>query len=260
VRLEVISADLLDIDPDVQFGFTLNERRWRKMGAEWDSSKQGVLEVTPDASGLRFYVFDGRHRLIAGRDIAGVKEFRCNVHRPSLLPRERAQRKLGLDRDRRSVKTIESFLASVIAEDPEAVAIKNEVERIGFKVGKTAGSGVPRTIEAIAVLNYMYRAGTLTAALTINRLWLGEPKTTTATWLWGLHYFCSDGYHEKLSPVHRDRLQQMIPAIVWRRAIAESKTISTTTAGTGGEIPRRIADSLRRGARIARKKSATEAT
>lgn len=248
VRLEVIDADLLDIDPDVQFAFALNERRWRQMGATWSSAKQGVLEVTSNGNG-RYNVFDGRHRLLAGRDIAGVKEFRCNVHHPSLNAQEKAERKLGLDRDRRNVKTIESFLTELVAQDATALEIQQIAASHGYVIGKT-GSSTANTIEAISTLRRAHKDGLLDRVLTLNTLWFSEPKTTSAAWLWSLLYFCQQGWDENLTSAHYDRLREVVPAVAWRKALAETTTFTTQSAGSGGETARRVAETLRKAAKI----------
>lgn len=248
VRLEVIASDLLDIDPDVQFAFALIEPRWRKMGAAWDSSKQGVLEVTSNGNG-RYNVFDGRHRLLAGRDIAGIKEFRCNVHHPPLNAQEKAERKLGLDRDRRNVKTIESFLTEIIALDPSALEIQATAEKYGYVVGKTGGTST-HTIEAISAIRRAHKDGLLDRVLSLNTIWFDEPKTTSAAWIWSLIYFCQQGWDENLSQEQRDRLREVVPAVAWRKALAETTTFTTQSAGSGGETARRVADTLRKAARV----------
>lgn len=255
VRLEVIPADLLDVDPDVQHDFALSEKAWREIGRTWDTRKQGVLEITPQPKGSpRFWVIDGRHRMLGGREIAGVKEFRCNVHRPTLNKQEKAALKLGLDRDRRRVSALESFLVEVTAGDLTAIAIKKEVERAGYKIAMTSGrrhASAGNNIAAIGALRTIHKDGLLSRVLALNTLWLDEPRTNTSDWLLGLLVFVRNDYDQRLTEAQYSRLKETIPGMVWKKAMGKQTTSwGRSVGGDVREVSRLIGEELRRAAGV----------
>lgn len=198
--LRVIDTKDLAPDPDVQIIDTFKPATARRMAANWDPNKLGVLIVTP----------------------AGSNSY-------SISKQKKAEIKLGVDRDRRKVTPVESFLVEVVAKVPETCAIKRIVENAGYEIGRSGKSST--TIEAVGPLRALYAAGQLERALDFGALWYGEAKTNQGQWLWALGYVVSLDCDRDLSQAAENRLQKIIPGELLREA---SGVVSVGPRGRGG--------------------------
>ncbi len=220
-QMRVIPTGSLIIDPDVQLLFALSETRWRSMAANWRPERVGFLVVVPNGNG-GFYVIEGRHRLKAGT-LVGVKEWRCDVHDEIDFSdvRSKAELKLGFDRERRNVGTLEHFLIRLMAQDQKAVEINEIVTACGFDIGKTGG-GVVGRIAAVSriegLFNILGRDG-FRRMMQLNTHWIEDTQATNARWLGALGILIRDGYDERLTPTHIERMRNLVPAVAIRHGV-----------------------------------------
>jgi hypothetical protein len=222
--LRIIPVRELRIDDDVQFDFAYEERRARAMAINWDERLVGVLTVFPLGNG----------------------GFSTPV---------KMAIKLGLDRDRRRVRAVESFLAATVKGEPVPLTIQRLWANAGFTIGKGNSTRDEKgIIEAVSALEGIWaRAGEngtrRTALLAAN--WKGEASSTNADWLTALSLLVRDGYDERLTDAAQARLFESIPALELRRArgtvAAAQQSISHTGSRHGaGPVAYAIATALRK--------------
>ncbi len=187
--LRIIPVSELLVDPDVQLDFAYNDRWARNLSLTWDDRLVGVITVIPMNGG-------------------------------GLGPAEKARIKVGLDRERRHVKQIESFLLRLESGDPVATDIQDSAITHGFTIGKTGG-GTHDTFECVGSLEAIYeklRRPGLDRTFALCTLWKGDPKINTAPWIAALSLLVRDGYDDKMTPAAFARLKELVPAVVIRRA------------------------------------------
>jgi hypothetical protein len=235
--MRVIPTGSLVIDPDVQLLFALSETRWRAMAANWRPERIGFLVVVPNGNGS-FYVVEGRHRLKAGT-LVGVKEWRCDVHDEidARDVRRKAELKLGFDRERRHVGTLEHFLIRLLAEDPVALTINRIVTDCGFDIGKTGG-GVVNRIAAVTRIEGLFKAlgeDGFRRVMQLNTHWLDDPGAANARWIGALGILVRDDYDQRLTPTHIDRMRTIVPIIAIRAGTgaAVQKGAAALQGGSG---------------------------
>lgn len=247
--LRVISADLLIPDPDVQLAFTFNERHARKMAAEWRDGSVSVLTVTPAPDGIHYYIIDGRHRHYGGT-LAGVTEFRCDVHPGPLNPAQKAKIKDDLDGTRRRVRQLEQFLISVIEGDERDTNIVRIVEQHGYSVGKLKAGAPFDRIESVVTLRRIYcdlGAERFSQVIALATNWIGDAKGNTGQWLGGLALLVRDGYTEAWTPKQEKAIKEAVPALVTRQARGDVGLLgSSGNARYAASIEYAIATRLRK--------------
>lgn len=115
------------------------------MAADWQPLRCGALTVVP--STLRpgkFDVLDGQQRASAARK-AGVAVLPCVVGRP-MLQTLGAGEFVAINRDRKAVTAMDRHRASVMAQDPKALAVERAVTHVGMRIGgRNAGRGFGTT-------------------------------------------------------------------------------------------------------------------
>ena len=199
--VETIKISLLTIDPIYQR--PLERGRVEGMGAAWDPTIVGILEVSRRANGVQA-VFDGQHRLRAA-EIAGVTELLCLVH-TGLTVRDEAALFLRLQRERRTATPWARWHASLAAGDQAVHAINETVRNQGFEIGQVTA---PLVITAIAAVEQIYnRAGIegLQRVLAFVRtLWANDSFRVNGHMLLGL-----DLFFERYPNASRSELQRAL--------------------------------------------------
>lgn len=254
MRTKNIPLNLIIPDPDVQFDFSFDPRRVKKMAAEWDSMLAGEIDVVPLNSSLTgFYgAFTGRHRHAAAQ-LAGESTIRCAVWDSSLSIQDKHRIKIGKDRDRRNVRAVEMFLNEVGAGQVDSCDILNLCEEHGFTIGKCS-AGKPFTqFECVQTLRAIYRQGRdhFRRVLTLDTLWMGEPKTNSTNWVGGLSVAVSQDWLDRVSPSGYQKMKDLIPAKVLREATGLATNPGSGLGNTRGTAPH-IADKLRRASGVRR--------
>lgn len=238
-QMRVIPTSQLFIDPDVQLAFTLEEKRWKAMAANWKPEKLGFLFTvpvlaqelpknmrngTPDDEWL-FSIVDGRHRFLAGK-LKGITAWRTDVHEEVSYQdvAAKAHIKLGYDRDRRSVSSLEHFKVRVMALDEVAVDIEEIVTHCGFRIDylggrqRLEGSNI---ISATSALERYYNAlgsDGFRRMIQLDTHWIGQPSSNGAPWLGALALLVRDGYDQALTPKAITKMKEIIPAVALRHA------------------------------------------
>ncbi len=220
--LRIIPVAELIVDPDVQLEFAYNDRWARSISLRWNERKAGVLTVVPMNGG-------------------------------GLTAAEKSEIKVGLDRERRHVKQIESFLLRLEGGDPVAHDIQESAKLHGFLIGKSGGHS-HTTFECVSsiekIYNKLQRRG-LDRTFALCTLWKGDPKTNTAPWIEALSLLVRDGYDDKMTPAGFERLKDLVPATVIRRARGRIVAGGSLSAdATGMTVSYETATLLRKTAKI----------
>lgn len=225
--LRVVPIDDLVIDPDVQFEDTFKPNHARQIARGWDPEKVGVLlAVTKDVPASR-----------------------------------KADIKMARDGARRNVGTVERFRARVIQGDPAAVEIDTLVRRHGWTIAvnrREQGSIIG--VVTIERIHKQLGGDGLDRVLALADRWRGEALAGSSVWLGGLGLLVRDGYDESLTEQHLAKLDEVVPAIVVRKAVgnvaARSGTINNSgNATAAGLQAAEVAEAIRRLLRLRKRQT-----
>jgi hypothetical protein len=104
--------------------------------------------------------------------------------------------------------------------DFSTLAISRTAAAYGFVVGKTRQTD-SKVIGAIAKLELLYRrlgeVG-LNKTLALATTWSGQAASTDGFWLEALGLLVRDGYVDRFSAEHYERLREVIPALELQKA------------------------------------------
>ena len=220
--LRVLPVNELRIDPEVQIDFAYLDRWARTLASKWNDKYAGVLTVVP-----------------------------LEISRLGL--EERAAIKVALDRDRRNVQSIESFLLRVQYGESQACAIKEIAERAGYEIGKLSGGRPYTRLQCVVLLESVatrLELGGLERTLVLNTHWRGDRKSNTGLWLGALSLLVRDGYDEVLTPAAWERWRDVAPDVAIRRAQGEVGRQGNPSPNSMGAVAYEIARELRRCARL----------
>jgi hypothetical protein len=140
--VRAVPCSLLFVDHSYQRA--ADERRLRKMIAEFDETRLGVLEVSDRGDG-KYAVVEGQHRWLAAReamatDTAPDPYLVCQVHRGLDLQAEAALF-YEIDRGRKPLSGWDRWKARVASGDEAAVAIEATIAAFGFKIDPAPRDG-----------------------------------------------------------------------------------------------------------------------
>ncbi|HEY2088541.1 MAG TPA: ParB/Srx family N-terminal domain-containing protein [Mycobacterium sp.] len=140
--VRAVPCSLLFVDHSYQRA--ADERRLRKMIAEFDETRLGVLEVSDRGDG-KYAVVEGQHRWLAARDAMATDTapdpyLVCQVHRGLDLQAEAALF-YEIDRGRKPLSGWDRWKARVASGDENAVAIEATVAAFGFKIDPAPRDG-----------------------------------------------------------------------------------------------------------------------
>lgn len=140
----------IEVDPTIQR--PLNVAWAEKIGRDLDPDLVGVIHVSKRSNG-RYVVIDGQHRIYGIKNVFGNNGtlVECKVYE-GLTKAQEAEFFVGLNDFRRPTR-IDVFLKSVIANDPDAVAINKITREYGFRVDRVKADG---TITAVGALEEVY--------------------------------------------------------------------------------------------------------
>lgn len=138
---------------------TKSEASMRNIGRikeNFNWAECGTLTVCPlkGANPPQYAVMDGQHRLQAALGRSDIKEMPCFML-PEKITKEQAKNFININMNRVSLNPLAAFHARVVAEDPDAVAIKSLLDQCQVAlcvqpVG--ARELLPRTTQAIGTL------------------------------------------------------------------------------------------------------------
>jgi hypothetical protein len=184
-RLRAAKSDIRKVKPnemfiDMAYQRLLNEKRVRAYSDQFDPNAIGVLCLSRRGDG-GYAVVDGQHRravlINVGESDSPVE---CEVFFDLSIPEEAA-----LFRDRNQMERpslLDRFRARLVAGDQTALDIMVILERNGWKLASTSGSG-NGYFSAVGKLEKLFRANPLAAERTIS----------TLTRSWGHDTNASDG-------------------------------------------------------------------
>lgn len=145
-KLQSVRIKDLQVHPRVQRKF--RESRARRLLAEFDPARLTPLVVNRE--GGRLLVYEGQHRLWAithwlngGTE---TQELPCWV-REGASDKDLAADRLATD-SQMKMTPIDRFLMAVLAEEPEALAIRGVLTKYGLAVKQSAGNGVVQCVGA----------------------------------------------------------------------------------------------------------------
>jgi hypothetical protein len=226
---------------DDRYQRPVDQRRISRMAKQFDERLVGTLEVSQRNGTGSYAVFDGQHRLEAAK-LAQVGAVPCLVHK-GLSPTEEADLFVTLQRQRKNITPLERFHARVFTGDETALMIEEIAEACGFEIATYSRALTHDTLRAIVAVERIYKRGNLAETLTLLReLWAGDDKSTDGALLEGLSAL-EDGYGHRLTEEVKDRLREVAPAVILRRAMGPMR-------GGGPAMAALVASEMRKVARL----------
>jgi hypothetical protein len=234
-----VSVESLYVDERYQR--PVDERRVGRMAKQFDERLVGTLEVSQRNGAGSYAVFDGQHRLEAAK-LADIGAVPCIVHK-GLTPEEEADLFVTLQRQRKNITPLERFRARVFTGDEDAMLIEEIVNACGFELASYSRSSSHNTLRAVTAVERIYRRGNLPETLMLLRdLWEGDEKSTDGALLEGLSIL-EEGYGHRLTEDVKDRLREVAPTVVLRRAMGPMR-------GGGSAMGVHVASEMRKIARL----------
>lgn len=250
-RLRRLTIDELTPHPQVQLEHTFSEGWVKRMVPRFDESALGVLTVCDAPKNGKHYIIDGRHRHALVTRVGHPNELRCDDH-GKLSDTQAARLKLAIDRDRRRVSPLEHYEQRLLAGDSTVVAIDKIVKGAGWRINQ---SGNDTSIRGVAVIERLYCGDNgpvrLRRTLTLATHWRGERRANGIDWIAGLSIFVKDGLDELLTPQAWDRLDDVVPAQLIRKAQGRVD-VARSGDRLGAQLSYEIAEGLRKAAGIRR--------
>lgn len=120
----------------------------------WNWTAVNVLVVGQRSDGS-YWVVDGQHRLFAAMKRADITELPCSVFQ-SDGSKEEASLFVKLNTARRTANVLERFHADIVCENKDALAIRDLVEKHGFRI---CYGGKIMSISCIAKVYEYYNNG-----------------------------------------------------------------------------------------------------
>jgi hypothetical protein len=181
-----------------------------KIRKDFDVSQLDVLHVSKRDNG-QHAVFDGQHRYLILEERPDWDWAPCLVH-TGLTPQEEADLFRALQDNRRPLTPIDKFKARVFGEEPVAVGIKAITDKLGFEIGIG-----PKSLQAVVVVERVYRRGNLEETLKMLGIWRGDAKWLEGSLIDGLSRFL-DLYPDADRNRARLMWSEMSPTIILRRS------------------------------------------
>tara|TARA_R100000306_G_C4373751_1_gene141056 strand:+ start:28 stop:999 length:972 start_codon:yes stop_codon:yes gene_type:complete len=132
------------------------KRRWaNRIAREWDTRlvmRPCVADWEPLVGYEQYGVIDGNHR-IYGAQANGLKSLAVLVYMDLTIP-EQAGLFTALNRDRTTVSQIDQFHSDIVYGDPNALGVKEMLDKYGITVGGNVTRG--NHLSAIKMLRDMY--------------------------------------------------------------------------------------------------------
>lgn len=147
--IRFLLADDLRIHPKAQRAF--DEKHAKALAASFDPDAFGALTVVEQNG--KMFVVDGQHRLWAAKHALGAGQMvPCRV---LLVENDEGAARLFLGANKtKAPKTMDKFMALLVARDPAAVAIHGILKSHDLAVARTRGEGA---VQAIAALDSVFK-------------------------------------------------------------------------------------------------------
>lgn len=144
----------------------------QKIADNMDPDKFGVIIVTLRThTGIR-HIIDGQHRVAAVRIFAGDdQQVFCAIIQTT-DPTVAAKIFLGMNRDHRTVSTVDNFRVGVRAEEVGPVEINQLVQALGYQINNQPKDGAIRAVSALKTVYHRHGlAGLRDALLVLQGIW-----------------------------------------------------------------------------------------
>lgn len=156
----VIEVRLGDIRADPPWQREQDPARVRKMSAEWDDVKAGIIVLVQrgpaENNGCAFSPIDGGHRFSAKKlRFDEDASIRALVHGPELDDKKCAEMFLDLNKSVK-VSIIDKFHAELVAEHGWAIGLDSVLAERDLGVGHNGGSRTVRAASAL-ITSYMHK-------------------------------------------------------------------------------------------------------
>lgn len=150
---------------DMEYQRRISPTKVRGIATRYDENSVGILIVSLREYG-QYIVIDGQHRLAAMKR-RGIEYAECKVHQ-GLTKEQEAAIYVNCNKNRKNPEALDLFRASLIAQDPIAIAINSVVEKSGLNIefyppgGSHVGGSKkrpPKSIWAVTALEEIYTRG-----------------------------------------------------------------------------------------------------
>lgn len=217
---------------------------------DFDPDALGILTVAPRPNG-RYAVIDGQHRLAAIRIMTPGALVRCDVI-SDLSYQEEAKKFLRFNGTRVTNTATDKFRALLAEGNPAAIAIKSEVEAIGYELPlRPRGQRLrDNEVGCIQALQEAYQSGNLRDILLVTRMAWGSASAGTHNYIiFGLNILLNK-YHEQ---VNLDRLVAILQHEEPSALVAKATVRATSEGGHAkSHMARMLRDMYNKGLRTNR--------
>lgn len=197
----------------------------KKKALEFNKVLLGTILVSRRNGKL--YVLDGQHRVTLCKMI-GLRELMACVYE-GLTYEEEAKIFSKINGEIIKLKTADIFNAAVEAKDEDALAIKETVENVDFRIGKASGTN---TITAVRELQNIYNKHSnshlYNTLLLIKRTWGGERESLSAKTIKGVSEFTK--VYEKEYEFSKEIFIKQLSKVTAKQILAESRTDLSTNS------------------------------
>lgn len=227
VDFEMTSVDISRLISGLPYQRPVDERKVKKLLAEWDLSLLDALTVSFREG--NFFLVDGQHRVIALRRIFGDEiKVSCKLYY-GLTYQQEAELCYKLDQSRAHLSMAQAVNVLLEAEsDPEIMEIQRLVEVNGFIWA--LDKKIPGTYEIIAV-RAVVNAYRLLGGASFDRMlrlmsaaWHGTPCTLKANFISGMALFLKTYETELVDRIAIKRLSAIAPEEVILRGKTDFST------------------------------------
>lgn len=219
---------LTDLRFDKRYQRIIDPKHVALIARTFDVRKAGLVVVSLRQDG-RLVVIDGQHRVDALRMIDPFGSVSCVVYAGLSLSEEAALFS-ELNRDRKSMSSMDMFWADFIAGNPVAVGVALCVEQGGFTLMRAGVNGRQDALACFTTLRdaYRYDAGqTLSLSLQVLAESWGREHAPRSMAVQGMSRFI----FQYQGLYKRNRLFAVVGKLNERQFEAGTKTMSGITAG-----------------------------
>jgi hypothetical protein len=171
-KLQWVPVDQIDVDHNYQR--ELDPRQVNKILGKFKWDHFGAITLVPAENG-RYFVTDGQHRLKAASLHPKVKSVPATIASCGEA-KSAASNFLAINRDRKSINTIEKYWAGVAAEDADYLLVKATLEAANCEVVPEHGYLRPHMTHSVAaVLRSIKRDGQAVVTKALKAIRIARP-------------------------------------------------------------------------------------
>lgn len=161
VPIGLLNIDQYDPDTDTGYQRALYTGRVKRIAGKWSDMRAGVLKVSERIGGPhagKLFVVDGQHRLEAARiAFADNEDYEIMCAIAPMTYEEEAAFFASQFQETNKVARRSMFNARLQAQDPQAIEVRNIVEKTGWKLSTRNSPTSHNSIVAVAALDNIYK-------------------------------------------------------------------------------------------------------